>query len=72
VAEAMTPNYIDPDEHLITYFREKLEVEKKADIFRNAGKKLPPEIDSQYYEQKMEDYNEELKEWIEQQSTQSR
>jgi hypothetical protein len=47
VAEAMTPNYIDPDEHLITYFRKKLEIERKADTFRNAGKKLPPEIDSQ-------------------------
>jgi cellulose biosynthesis protein BcsQ len=47
VAEAITTNYIDPDEHLITYFRKKLEIEGKADIFRNAGKKLPPEIDSQ-------------------------
>jgi hypothetical protein len=47
VAESKTPNYIDPDEHLITYFREKLEIERKADTFRNAGKKLPPDIDSQ-------------------------
>ena len=47
MADAITPNYIDPDEELIAYFRKKLEVEEKADTFRNTGKKLPPDIDSQ-------------------------
>src|SRR5262245_37848318 len=47
-AELKTPNYIDPDEDVIAYFRRKLDIMGKTDIFRKAGgKKLPPDIDSQ-------------------------
>ena len=50
VTEVRRPNYIHPHEDLIIYVRKRSDVNRKVDIFNNAGEKIDSqrrEIDSQ-------------------------